>query len=668
MAREKCLKKSFKDTLEDIKERMKGKRNQRLAKMGRSYVLSKSTSALSSKDDTSMQLKNFQANNRALVLALEEEKSKMREAQDVILYLKREYQSLKFQMLALQRQVDLQQEKEHVETRLLMVKKIISKAVQNLLEATNLLDPAKDLYTTEDSQSVCLSALEKYDSTPRRNETAAAILKPDLAVTVNRKGKTFTSELEDKADKNYLDFVSDSWLDMENISTGLMLQINKGCQNSSLEDCQLFDSRNTSSNEENKQVSNSLPKNISTRRHYSKNQHQSEFCVSDRNNLEITDQIKESFEQDKIRPEKDLEINNEQFEEVHSCAENTQFEEVHSCVESIYDTNGDQSLVCSYMLAESSTSTTDLKEADVNSIVDSQTQKGRGQKRKLEEVKNSSRTRSKKKSQSKRSCSKEKADSSAGPSDAYNFIFEESVHITPFRQNKENESITDNKSYTEETCSDSLSDDNSDDSLYVPYKNKSKSGKTLSHGIDAAPICTRRQCKNTISEQHESTEGKMSIGEYGGDMSVTEENRSNSVPKIAGKVPCPVFTEVDKEKEHKMSSSESINFNTDKHSENLQKICHLGDITNLTSPSIKTRDCHPPIITGEKDSSHHRRRCTISMCYKEPPINRKLRRGDPFTDTGFLNSPIFKEKKSSKYKPVKKKSLSRYNEAYVGCL
>lgn len=66
-------------------------------------------------DDSSVQLKNFQANNRALALALEEEKSKMREAQDIILYLKREYQSLKFQMFVLQRKVELQEEKEHIE-------------------------------------------------------------------------------------------------------------------------------------------------------------------------------------------------------------------------------------------------------------------------------------------------------------------------------------------------------------------------------------------------------------------------------------------------------------------------------------------------------------------------------------------------------------------------
>lgn len=279
-----------------------------------------------------------------------------------------------------------------------------------------------------------------------------------------------------------------------------------GWQNSSHEDSHPFESRISSSNEDNKQVGNSLPKSISTRRHCLKNQNQSEFCVSDYNNLAITDQVKDSCEQDKTRPERDLDINNEQFEEVHLCAEN------------IYDTKREQSLVCSYMLTESNTSTTDLKKIDFNSIGDSQTKKERGQKRKLEEVKNRSRTRSKKKSQSKRSCSKEKADSSVGSSDAYNFIFEESVHITPFRQNKENENIskkneniTDNESHVEEICSDSSS--TSDDSLYVPYKNKSKSGKTLSHGSDTAPVCTRWRCKNTVSEQHESTaEGEKSIG------------------------------------------------------------------------------------------------------------------------------------------------------------
>ncbi|XP_047372428.1 shugoshin 1-like [Sciurus carolinensis] len=99
MAKERCQKKSFQDSLEDIKKRMKEKRNKNLTELGKrkSFI----TAPCQVINTTSTLLKNYQQNNKMLVLALENEKSKVREAQDIILQLRRECYYLACQLYAL---------------------------------------------------------------------------------------------------------------------------------------------------------------------------------------------------------------------------------------------------------------------------------------------------------------------------------------------------------------------------------------------------------------------------------------------------------------------------------------------------------------------------------------------------------------------------------------
>ncbi|NXT80533.1 SGO1 protein, partial [Zapornia atra] len=600
----KYLKKPFKDSLDDIKERMKEKRNQKWMRLGKISQISTVKCKIAT--SSSMQMKSIQANNKALAQALQEEKLKLRDAQATILLLRQEYQDLKFRMFDLQRNLGFKQTHGLVENRLSALSEIISKVSQNLLDSIDLLGPAKNLCSIHTNQSVLSSVPENSSSDIRQVSPLGPLESAD------GHHQAFPSRMEADSDRNELAHPVPEISEESDNAISLMIPSDEGRTSDSHLDNIGSDLDNVFLSREDG-FGNVLPKSVSTRRRYSKTRTNSELCTGVSDYLEAPDSTREHSKLDEIRLEESLE----------KCS----VENINSGISQLNENKVGSELVLKQMDSETTCFYLDnnsvLKQRACKTRAGSQVRKEKHQKKKRERPKNASRQRPKK-GQGKET-SPEKLDFLGGSSDAYDFHFEESIHVTPFRQKKANETDTgvdDKDGYSETNTESSDTDNQSEDSLYEPYKSKPKKRKSSEDKPDTSPVHVRRRSKRCLALREQKLH----------DEKETEMNKSSDKP-----IGNP--TEPSR---------------------------HLCDVTNTISLLPNTGNA-PLVPEGERPRSPKRKRsCTLTVNYKEPSIAGKLRRGDPFTDTNFLCSPIFKQKKDAKSLSLKKASLLKYNEKFVG--
>ncbi|NWZ76809.1 SGO1 protein, partial [Poecile atricapillus] len=566
--------KSFKDSLSDIKQRMREKRAQKLSRLGKTIQFSTVKARRATNKPNKMKI--IQANNRDLALSLQEQKLKLREAEATIVQLKKDYYTLKAQMLALQRNHRFQQEQGQMENSLSALNEIISEVSRSLLDSVTALGTAKNLCSID----VVINAI-------------FGIFSREPLKCVLQDSPVLPSEMEADGDRNSLPNIcvaSDGDISFTKI-------IPSEGQPSD------FHLNNTEPELEN--VSSSvkfglgrmLPKHVSTRRRFSKMRNLDVMCTHVLDHLEAPDSVEELSEQSEIRLEESLEEC--ATENITATVPHLNESKVHSELAELRQKNSETT---QFKLKRNS----DLKQPECKSKENPQRKKEKRQKGKLEWPLTSQQRPRK----LGKEASKENLNFLGDISDAYDFHLEESVHLTPFRQNKESNSDTeeeDEEDSTEtNTIESSSTTGDSDDSLYEPYKSKSKKRQSSVDESPTSSIHPRPRSKRCLAQR----EQKLCHEEE------TENNKSS-------------------DKSIRQPSEPSRG--------------HLCDITNTAAVLPSTGNAEiVPEGEGLESPKRKRRSCTITVNYKEPSIAGKLRRGDPFTDTKFLCSPIFKVKKDAK--------------------
>lgn len=572
MARERVQKKSFQQSLDEIKDKMKEKRNKRLAS---ALAVSRGLSKMKNRSTATVQpfvLKSVQVNNKALAVALQTEREKVRQAQGVILHLKKERQALVFHLLMLKRTLRDRAQVSPVET---IPAQPVSPRPDGVFQ-TDVQEPPPTAEAASGSCAVRPGSLPPTVGVRRKRRSDAGRRRSSRLHSIGKTDET----LEDRREEA----------------------------------------------------------------------------------------LRTRPEEERIEPE---EQNREQ---------NCEFE---------------------LEVSEVQHSTPDPPVRPSRRRKPTRTKPDRGRrpdraplKKPWENPKPRARSKSRERSQSRSRAPAEGLNSSLGGNDTFDFDCEEAVHLTPFRTGPkpaegpdkpaDKEEERPDKPADEEAQADSSLSDDDDDSPYVPKRKARRTRSPPARRARSKRRSAQEKNRNQHSEKNRAEVDESDVHlDTQSPVCVPLENPSQSEPSTAPPAgvslesPLPVIP--DGEAELMMIDCPIFQFPkcpSNSSDQNEAPVVRdrgrrrgrlvvrsflgvaLSDVSNLSPAAYQKPAC----ALATPPSSAPRRRCTGSVNYKEPSISSKLRRGDKFTDTRFLRSPIFK--------PASRRSLRSveiYNEAFVGC-
>uniref|UniRef100_W5LK95 Shugoshin 1 n=1 Tax=Astyanax mexicanus TaxID=7994 RepID=W5LK95_ASTMX len=605
MVRERVVqKKSFQQSLDDIKEKMKEKRNQRLANASASAA-SRGLSKLKNKNAVKpFVLKSVQVNNKALALALQAEREKVRQAQGIILQMKRERQALIFHLLMLKR----------------------------ALREAGALKPAQGSSTDEPKLSLPEPTISSG------SQDGPASLPATVGMRRRRDGKKRSERLRRRSS--------------------------------------LFD-----------------PASVGG-------------TVTEEVEPPSSDMMEGLSEQD---PELKLDANVDQKPLPPNSTDGSK---------PGLDSEPPEISAVKHSTPEPPQRNVSRQTKKKNTQVAPRSKPERGRKpdraplkKPWENTKPRARSKSRDRSRTRAQTApvpSDRLNSSLGGNDTFDFDCEEAVHITPFRAGSKASENQPEKAppspiappspvTMEVESSPSEPEKEADDSLYVPEKKlrrarsppprraRSKRRSTQRKGKENAPPKKplSKTCGSASNDALPTRTGQHLPQSPDTGLLFPESpifcllKISRSQPQLDTASPLPVNPAEEAElmidspffdlatcpsQSSEQENNMPVLMDKSKRRKGglVVRSClglALSDVTNLSPAAYQKplpgRDSTP--------AAGRRRRCSSSVNYKEPSISSKLRRGDKFTDTQFLRSPIFKQKSRRSLK-----TMEKYNESFVG--